>query len=129
MNKRFADIFKLLGCGDHSESGKKVDDRDQNMGNDIRTASGIVRKKIIFQGNVQFVGFRFQSKTIADALGLTGFVENLSDGDVLMEVQGSEHAIEDLIDALRVRRPIRIDSMDVSYLPIDEEEKGFRYVW
>lgn len=94
-----------------------------DMGNDI------VRKKIIFQGNVQFVGFRFHSKYIADALGLTGFVENLPDGDVLMEVQGSEQTIEELILALRQRKPIRIDSMEVAYLPVKERERGFRYVW
>ena len=35
----------------------------------------IVRKKLIFKGKVQFVGFRFQAKYLADTLGLTGYVE------------------------------------------------------
>lgn len=91
--------------------------------------SDIVRKKMIFKGNVQFVGFRFQSKMIAEELRLTGYVENLSDGDVLMEVQGSEQAIEDMVNALRRRRPIRIDSVEAEYMPLKEKEKGFRYIW
>ena len=89
----------------------------------------IVRKKLIFKGNVQFVGFRFQAKQLADALGLTGYVENLSDGDVLMEVQGHLSSIQDLIVCLHQRRPIRIDEIEEENLPVKEKEKGFKYVW
>lgn len=92
-------------------------------------SSDIVRKKLIFKGEVQFVGFRFQSKYLADTLGLTGYVENLPNGDVLMEVQGRERTIEDLILCLHQKRPIRIDSVEEEYLPLREKEKGFRYMW
>lgn len=101
----------------------------------IRKAEGnemsddIVRKKIIFKGEVQFVGFRFQSKYLADSLGLTGYVENLPNGDVLMEVQGRERTIEDLVICLHQRKPIRIDSMEEEYLSLKQNEKGFRYMW
>lgn len=89
----------------------------------------IVRKRIIFKGEVQFVGFRFQSKYLADSLGLTGYVQNLDNGDVLMEVQGRERTIDDLIICLHQRKPIRIDSMEEEYLALKEKEKGFRYMW
>lgn len=89
----------------------------------------IVRKKLIFKGEVQFVGFRFQSKYLADTLGLTGYVENLPNGDVLMEVQGRERTIDDLILCLHQKRPIRIDSVEEEYLSLQEKEKGFRYMW
>lgn len=89
----------------------------------------IVRKRIIFKGEVQFVGFRFQSKYLADSLGLTGYVQNLDNGDVLMEVQGRERTIDDLIICLHQRKPIRIDSMEEEYLSLKEKEKGFRYMW
>lgn len=120
MKKSFLSIFQAKH---ETEDERRAEAKDA-----MKNASGAVRKRILFQGNVQFVGFRFQSKTIADALGLTGFVENLSDGDVLMEVQGSERTIEELIDALHQRRPIRIDSMEIEYLPL-KTEQGFRYVW
>lgn len=89
----------------------------------------IVRKRLIFKGEVQFVGFRFQSKYLADTLGLTGYVENLPDGDVLMEVQGREKTIRDLILCLHQRKPIRIDSIEEEDLPVKEDEKKFRYMW
>ena len=41
----------------------------------------MVRKHIFFSGNVQGVGFRYLSFYIAQSLGLTGWVENLWDGD------------------------------------------------
>ena len=52
----------------------------------------MVRKHIFFSGDVQGVGFRYRSFYIAQSLGLTGWVENLWDGRVEMEVQGSFHS-------------------------------------
>ena len=46
----------------------------------------MVRKHIFFSGDVQGVGFRYRSFYIAQSLGLTGWVENLWDGRVEMEV-------------------------------------------
>ena len=48
----------------------------------------MVRKHIFFSGDVQGVGFRYRSFYIAQSLGLAGWVENLWDGRVEMEVQG-----------------------------------------
>ena len=45
-----------------------------------------VRKHFYFSGDVQMVGFRYQAKYAADDLGLTGWVCNLCDGRVEMEV-------------------------------------------
>lgn len=50
----------------------------------------IVRKHIIFHGSVQGVGFRYYSEHKANQLRLTGWVKNLYNGDVEMEVQGLE---------------------------------------
>ena len=41
-----------------------------------------VRKRIIFHGRVQGVGFRFTAKHLANSLGLTGWVQNEYDGTV-----------------------------------------------
>lgn len=57
----------------------------------------MVRKHIIFYGRVQGVGFRYYSVYKARALGLTGWVRNLYDGTVEMEVQGKESEIDQLI--------------------------------
>lgn len=57
----------------------------------------MVRKHIFFSGNVQGVGFRYRSFYIAQSLGLTGWVENLWDGRVEMEVQGSEASNSEML--------------------------------
>jgi len=56
-----------------------------------------IRKNIIFYGRVQGVGFRYYSVNKARQLGLTGWVKNLCDGSVEMEVQGEEPKIDELI--------------------------------
>ena len=47
------------------------------------------RRKYLFKGRVQGVGFRFRCFSIANELKLTGFVKNEYDGSVSMEVQGA----------------------------------------
>lgn len=67
----------------------------------------IVRKHIIFHGSVQGVGFRYYSEHKANQLRLTGWVKNLYNGDVEMEVQGAESAIDELVAFLAGRRFVR----------------------
>ena len=59
----------------------------------MKNADSIIRKDIIFHGRVQGVGFRYYSVQGATALGLTGTVENLYDGTVHMEVQGTQEVL------------------------------------
>ena len=47
-----------------------------------------VRKHILVSGRVQGVGFRYRTYYLAQNLGLTGWVHNLEDGRVEMELQG-----------------------------------------
>lgn len=103
--------------------------QDDSAETDVKMSDDVVRKKLIFKGEVQFVGFRFQSKYIADMLGLTGYVENLPDGDVLMEVQGQAEVIQEMIICLHQKKPIRIDSVEEENMPVKKTEKGFRYMW
>ncbi|MGI6019950.1 MAG: acylphosphatase [Lachnospiraceae bacterium] len=72
-----------------------------------------VRKRIIFHGRVQGVGFRYKARTKASELGLSGWVRNEHDGTVLMEIQGTEAKIDILIKELMEDRYIEIRRMDV----------------
>ena len=53
----------------------------------------MIRKEFLVSGRVQGVGFRFFCKYQASLLSLTGYAENLDDGQVLIEVQGDESSI------------------------------------
>lgn len=85
----------------------------------------MVRKQITFSGMVQGVGFRYRSYHIAESLGLTGWVKNQWDGTVLMEVQGSDAAIDQLIINLGRQRFIYIEDIDIRDISVDEHERSF----
>ena len=80
-----------------------------------------IRKRIVFHGDVQGVGFRYRSRHLAQLLGLTGWVKNQYDGTVLMEVQGNSKKIDDLIVGLRNGTYIYIEWMDVENIPVESE--------
>lgn len=80
-----------------------------------------VRKHILFSGRVQGVGFRYTSCYLARSLGLTGWVKNLWDGDVEMEVQGDPEAVGKLIEQLHEGRFIRIERMESQEISVIRE--------
>ena len=86
-------------------------------------SEAIVRKHIYFSGDVQGVGFRFRSYYIAQSLGLTGWVENMWDGRVEMEVQGTENAIQELLVRIRQQRWIDVTDVEMSDIPCVEESE------
>ncbi len=51
--------------------------------------SGAIRRKLLYAGKVQAVGFRFTVDGCAKEAGVTGWVRNMEDGTVLCEVQGT----------------------------------------
>jgi acylphosphatase len=53
---------------------------------------------ITIWGRVQGVFFRASAKEKADALGISGFVKNESDGSVYLEAEGDELAVKKMID-------------------------------
>lgn len=55
---------------------------------------------VLIRGLVQGVGFRWRTRELARAGGLTGWVRNLHDGRVELVVEGSAEAIEALLAQL-----------------------------
>ena len=88
-----------------------------------------VRQHIIFSGIVQGVGFRYRAYYAASKLGLTGWVYNMADGRVEMEVQGERTAVERLLRYLPMERFIRVDSMDTKEISLKEGERDFREIY
>ena len=83
----------------------------------------ITRWHIIFDGRVQGVGFRFTAQIYAAGLGLTGWVRNMYDGRVEMEIQGSPDDLSSLVSRLKSTPPIHITDCDIREIPIKEGEK------
>ncbi|CUX69018.1 Acylphosphatase [Clostridium sp. C105KSO15] len=84
-----------------------------------------IRKHVYVCGRVQGVGFRFRTQQLARGLNLTGWVRNLDDGRVEMELQGREEEIDLLFDHLRQDRYIMIDSFQAVEIP-PVKESGFQ---
>lgn len=80
-----------------------------------------VRKRIVFHGRVQGVGFRYTAKYLAQSLGLTGWVRNEWDGTVTLEIQGRETLINKLLVGLNNNRFITIEWMDTKEISTEEE--------
>ena len=80
-----------------------------------------IRKHIFFYGRVQGVGFRYYAVQKANQLGLTGWVKNLYDGSVEMEVEGQEELIDQLIIFLQNRTYIWIERIDAKSIPLQHD--------
>ncbi|MEO2262522.1 acylphosphatase [Dorea sp. YH-dor228] len=80
-----------------------------------------VRKRIVFYGRVQGVGFRYTAKRLAQSLGLTGWAKNEYDGTLVMEIQGREPMIYKLMEGLNHNMFITIEWIDTEEIPVEPE--------
>lgn len=84
------------------------------------------RRHIFFYGDVQGVGFRYHALRNARSFGLTGWVENLPDGSVEMEIQGPAELIDYAVQNIGRGSWIRIRAMEAQRIPLVEDERSFR---
>ena len=59
------------------------------------------RMKIIFEGRVQGVGFRYTVCRAAEAFRVTGYVRNLMDGNVELVAEGTTDELTDFLNEVR----------------------------
>lgn len=88
--------------------------------------SQVVRKHVIFEGDVQGVGFRFQISQKADPLDLVGWVKNLPNGTVETEIQGEEKKVDYLIESMKNHRYIPVDKIHVDQMEIKDHETDYK---
>ena len=60
----------------------------------------MIRLTVHFSGQVQGVGFRYTAVQIARWHAVSGFVQNLPDGRVLLVVEGQRDQVQSLVDQL-----------------------------
>lgn len=85
----------------------------------------IVRQKIICYGRVQGVGFRYCASHMAPKYGITGNVQNNSDGSVEMIVQGEEAQIDLFLSEVGNWRYIEITRVERTPLEVVRLENDF----
>ena len=86
----------------------------------------MVRRHMFISGDVQGVGFRYRANYVAQRLGLTGYVRNLYDGRVELEVQGDRDLISRFLGEVDAGSFVHIDDIDSQDIPVVEGERGFK---
>ena len=81
----------------------------------------IIRQHIYVSGRVQGVGFRIRAMQFANQLKLAGWVRNLDDGRVEMELEGEREKIDHLFEILKGDRFIRVDRYEADLIPVRYE--------
>ena len=60
----------------------------------------MISRRVIFEGRVQGVGFRYAAKQLARGFDVTGWVENLPDGTVELQLQGQRDEVDAFLHEL-----------------------------
>ncbi len=90
-------------------------------------AENLIRYFGTATGRVQGVGFRMFVQQHAIELGVTGWVRNMEDGSVTMELQGTQAQIDALSHAIRKGNLfIRVKTFSLEDRPLVPDESGFK---
>jgi acylphosphatase len=86
----------------------------------------MVAKRVFYEGRVQGVGFRYVVRNLANGYEVIGWVKNLFDGRVELEVQGNADEVDQFLEAIldsQLRR--HISRFVVQEIPAISGLKGF----
>ena len=86
----------------------------------------LVCAKIVISGVVQGVGYRYFAIRKANKFGLGGYVKNLYNGDVEVEVEGERGLVNDFIEELKIG-PIsgRITNVNIEWKEYQNRYRNF----
>ncbi len=83
------------------------------------------RAHILYNGQVQGVGFRFTAERIALDLRLNGWVKNLTDGQVEVVLEGEEEGIKTFLNNVRNVMRVHIQKEDIQWESASGKFKTF----
>jgi len=84
-----------------------------------------MRKKVLFEGYVQGVGFRFTAVMISRRYAVTGYVKNLPDGSVELVAEGDKEEVDAFVAEVRERKAMNIRSVHETVEPETGEFADF----
>lgn len=87
----------------------------------------MIARRVIFEGRVQGVGFRYTTKDIAKGFEVCGTVKNLPEGTVELEVMGEREEVEAFLKEIAEESALahHIKGMHVKNIPPLDGVKGF----
>jgi len=90
----------------------------------------MIAQKVIIEGRVQGVGFRYTVKDLARGFDVSGTVKNLADGSVELLVMGEADEVDDFINEIVVESAVAsgVKNHYVEEIPLLEQGIGFRIV-
>ena len=97
------------GYGSHAETSFQCSCRNSTFQMQTRLSRtdsfanvkpGMISLQVFYEGNVQGVGFRWSVRHIAKGFDVTGWVRNLADGRVELQINGEEGEVRAFLDAI-----------------------------
>lgn len=84
----------------------------------------MIARRSIYSGRVQGVGFRFSTKQIATGFDVLGWVKNLPDGTVELQVKGEADEVEEFLLEIRENSSLAhyIQEFDETEIPLSDLE-------
>jgi len=88
----------------------------------------MIAKRVIFEGRVQGVGFRYTVKDLARGFDVCGWVKNLEDGSVELQVMGEVEEVDSFIREIIEESPVagNIRNHYADKIPLLKNHSGFR---
>lgn len=83
-------------------------------------------RQYIFAGRVQGVGFRYSTKRLSKGFDVIGWVKNLPDGRVELQIMGEEEELDEFLEELH-DSPLghHIQEQEERTVPLLEDVIGF----
>jgi len=87
----------------------------------------MIAKRVIFEGRVQGVGFRYTTKDLARGFEVCGWVKNLPDGTVEMQMMGEKEELDDFLKEITEESAVahHIQQVRSESIPLLEGVRGF----
>ena len=97
--------------------------------NEPSSETQLVRRRVIYRGRVQGVGFRYTTASIARRFLATGYVKNLPNGTVELMIEGSSANLDAFVAEVSAKFDRDIVRVDCEELVPDGSfvEFGIRY--
>ncbi|MEZ5304644.1 MAG: acylphosphatase [Verrucomicrobiales bacterium] len=87
----------------------------------------MIARQVFYAGRVQGVGFRFATKQLAAGFDVVGWVRNLPDGRVELQVMGEEEEVDAFLEELEENSSLahHILEKENRQIPLLQGARGF----